>query len=251
MTASQSKTNYERRRDKFVKNFINIADPQTGIRSILKKSLKETCSDLFESNPIFSDDLWKPLMVPLQISTISVLEVYLEELFLEKLTNKNFLEAKDLFKTPHELNNLYSKFPTINKNIVKSHFSFQRLHLVEELYLKTMNCNIKNFSDYKVIKFNFDIRHQFTHDCAKVTSDYINAHNTFFQNAPSKQFPPSAIGRDLTREISSVKSLLDLIEQAIDFIKLHGIILTKKVAEEDSKSAASNGVGVQVPFRAP
>ena len=102
-----------------------------------------------------------------------------------------------------------------------------------------------------VIKFNFDIRHQFTHDCAKVTSDYINAHNTFFQNAPSKQFPPSAIGRDLTREISSVKSLLDLIEQAIDFIKLHGIILTKKVAEEDSKSAASNGVGVQVPFRAP
>ena len=89
-----------------------------------------------------------------------------------------------------------------------------------------MNCNIKNFSDYKVIEFNFDIRHQFTHDCAKVTSDYINAHNTFFQNAPSKQFPPSAIGRDLTREISSVKSLLDLIDNFINYIETNTINFT-------------------------
>lgn len=212
-----AKDQYLRRRDKYVKNFLVFADPIKGIRSILKKHFNVDQNDL--SGLLISKDFWNPLMVPLQISTISLLEVYFEEVFLESIVNKNYTEARDLFKISSELELVYSKFPNIDKSQVNKRFSFQRLDQVDYLFFHAFQFKINSFKYFDVLKFNCKIRHQFAHDCAKVTTEFIEIHNDFFKDIPAKHLGVGALGKDLFREPHTLESLLSLLDDFIDFVE--------------------------------
>lgn len=199
--------------------FLYVAENLGNIFSKLQDQKSTTQFNVTNSIESLKDPTkWRPLMLPLSIMQISIVETFLEKLFIEIINDRyrtQFKTKDELCKNPGTMKLLRLSVQNFNPSKLKR-MSFQRLGDVNGLYSTFFDFDISSFTDWIALQILFEKRHLFAHRSGMIDERFLRKYNSLQAKIGGTDIGPEKIGDLAFVEISWVRSAEEVI---INFTK--------------------------------